>query len=218
MFGFPTGIGALLVRRSRSERSFTLLFVFVFCVFCLNFFLNFTHTHTHTYAFFPLPFPMINTHYTQHTHTHIPSLPTLARKQFFGGGTLQAYSATHDFMLPRSEATRFEDGTVSFLSIIQLEAGFDMLARLTMAHISDHTFALACHFRQRLLSLTHYNGAPVGMIYSPEASFTSSATHGPVVTFNLKRADGSWVGYAEVAKLAGLHDIDIRTGLCDLVF
>jgi hypothetical protein len=35
---------------------------------------------------------------------------------------------------------------------------------------------------------------------------------GPVVTFNLRRPDGSWVGHREVAKLALIHGICIRTG------
>jgi hypothetical protein len=35
---------------------------------------------------------------------------------------------------------------------------------------------------------------------------------GPVVTFNLLRPDGSWVGHREVAKLALIHGICIRTG------
>jgi hypothetical protein len=33
---------------------------------------------------------------------------------------------------------------------------------------------------------------------------------GPIVTLNLKRADGSWVGYREVEKLAALSNIQLR--------
>ncbi|WIA20516.1 hypothetical protein OEZ85_004912 [Tetradesmus obliquus] len=35
---------------------------------------------------------------------------------------------------------------------------------------------------------------------------------GPVVSFNLLRPDGSWVGHSEVAKLALIHGICLRTG------
>lgn len=35
---------------------------------------------------------------------------------------------------------------------------------------------------------------------------------GPTVTFNLKKPDGSWVGYTEVSRLAALHAIHLRTG------
>jgi molybdenum cofactor sulfurtransferase len=36
---------------------------------------------------------------------------------------------------------------------------------------------------------------------------------GPVVCFNLLRPDGSWVGHKEVAKLAAIHNICLRTGM-----
>ncbi|KAL6998952.1 Molybdenum cofactor sulfurase [Sarracenia purpurea var. burkii] len=35
---------------------------------------------------------------------------------------------------------------------------------------------------------------------------------GPIVSFNLKRPDGSWFGYREVEKLASLSGIQLRTG------
>jgi molybdenum cofactor sulfurtransferase len=38
------------------------------------------------------------------------------------------------------------------------------------------------------------------------------ALQGPVVTFNLQRPDGSWVGHKEVSKLAAIHNICLRTG------
>jgi molybdenum cofactor sulfurtransferase len=33
---------------------------------------------------------------------------------------------------------------------------------------------------------------------------------GPIVTFNLKREDGTWCGYREVEKLASLSGINLR--------
>lgn len=33
---------------------------------------------------------------------------------------------------------------------------------------------------------------------------------GPIVSFNLKRPDGSWYGYREVEKLASLSGIQLR--------
>lgn len=38
------------------------------------------------------------------------------------------------------------------------------------------------------------------------------AAQGPVVSFNVLRPDGSWVGYREVQKLASIHNICLRTG------
>ncbi|KAH0627090.1 hypothetical protein JD844_002488 [Phrynosoma platyrhinos] len=54
------------------------------------------------------------------------------KKTYFGGGTAAAYLAEEDFYSPRqSMAERFEDGTVSFLDIIALKHGFDVLEKLT---------------------------------------------------------------------------------------
>ena len=39
-----------------------------------------------------------------------------------------------------------------------------------------------------------------------------SKKSGPIVTFNLKRANGEYVGYHEVDQLAGLENIYLRTG------
>ncbi|KAG2491424.1 hypothetical protein HYH03_010212 [Edaphochlamys debaryana] len=36
--------------------------------------------------------------------------------------------------------------------------------------------------------------------------------HGPTLAFNLQRSDGSWVGHAEVARLAALHGLHVRSG------
>lgn len=40
--------------------------------------------------------------------------------------------------------------------------------------------------------------------------FLEGGQHGPTVTFNLRRADGSYVGHREVAKMAELHSIVLR--------
>lgn len=42
---------------------------------------------------------------------------------------------------------------------------------------------------------------------------THCEQQGPTVTFNLRRADGSYVGHREVAKLAELHSIVLRVSL-----
>ncbi|KAM4705057.1 molybdenum cofactor sulfurase [Rhinophrynus dorsalis] len=54
------------------------------------------------------------------------------RKYYFGGGTAAAYLSGEDFYVPKESLTdRFEDGTVSFLDIIALKHGFDVLEKLT---------------------------------------------------------------------------------------
>uniref|UniRef100_A0A8C6XBC0 Molybdenum cofactor sulfurase n=1 Tax=Naja naja TaxID=35670 RepID=A0A8C6XBC0_NAJNA len=136
------------------------------------------------------------------------------RKTFFGGGTAAAYLAEEDFYSPRqSVAERFEDGTVSFLDIIAVKHGFDVLEKITggMENIKQHTFALAHHTYSVLSTLKYANGAPLVRIYS-DTDFSNSDIQGPIINFNVLDENGDTIGYSQVDKLAGLYNIHMRTG------
>ncbi|XP_071489916.1 molybdenum cofactor sulfurase-like [Diadema antillarum] len=157
MFGFPTGLGALIVRNSAAN---------------------------------------------------------VLVKEYFGGGTVMAYLATENFNKPRtSVAERFEDGTIPFLDIISLRHGFDALDRLGggMNDICEHTFTLAKQVHNALYEWKHDNGSPIAVLYCHN-HFVSIHDQGPIINFNLLRATGQYIGYAEVERLAALHDIHLRTG------
>uniref|UniRef100_A0A8C6Z5Y3 Molybdenum cofactor sulfurase n=1 Tax=Nothoprocta perdicaria TaxID=30464 RepID=A0A8C6Z5Y3_NOTPE len=136
------------------------------------------------------------------------------RKSYFGGGTAAAYLAGEDFYFPqKSIAERFEDGTVSFLDIIALKHGFDVLERLTggMENIKQHTFALA-HYTYTVLSTLKYaNGAPVVRIYC-DTDFSSPDVQGPIINFNILDENGEVIGFSQVDKMASLYNIHLRTG------
>ncbi|NXV47308.1 MOCOS sulfurase, partial [Uria aalge] len=138
----------------------------------------------------------------------------LLRKTYFGGGTAAAYLAGDDFYFPRkSIAERFEDGTVSFLDIIALKHGFDVLEKLTggMEKIKQHTFVLA-HYTYTVLSALKYaNGAPVVRIYS-DTDFSNPDVQGPIINFNVLDENGEVIGFSEVDKMASLYNIHVRTG------
>ncbi|XP_065688271.1 molybdenum cofactor sulfurase isoform X1 [Patagioenas fasciata] len=138
----------------------------------------------------------------------------LLKKTYFGGGTAAAYLAGEDFYYPRkSIAERFEDGTVSFLDIIALKHGFDVLEKLTggMEKIKQHTFALA-HYTYTVLSTLKYaNGAPVVCIYS-DTDFSNPDVQGPIINFNVLDENGEVIGYSQVDKMASLYNIHFRTG------
>ncbi|XP_072534015.1 molybdenum cofactor sulfurase isoform X2 [Salminus brasiliensis] len=157
MFGFPTGLGALLVRNNAAE---------------------------------------------------------LLRKSYFGGGTAAAYLVEEDYFVPKSNVvSRFEDGTISFLDIISLHHGFDVLHKLTgnMVNIQLHTFGLARYSYIMLSCLRHNNGQPVAQIYC-DNEFKDAAEQGAVLNFNLLDCHGQVVGYSQVDKMACLFNIHMRTG------
>lgn len=88
--------------------------------------------------------------------------------------------------------------------------------RESLAAVHGHAVGLARWLAARLAALRHSNGAPVVRLYgdwctelaaavaagrAPAAAAAAGhADHGPTVAFNLLRADGSWVGYAEVSR------------------
>lgn len=139
------------------------------------------------------------------------------RKTYFGGGAVESILATQHIVVPRSlgagasdasSAARFADGTQSFLAILALRHGLETLARLGMARIDAHTTALTQLLVTQLRALRHANDAVVCEVYGHGKQCSSGA----VVACNLRRSDGSYVGYAEVAKLAALQRIQLRTG------
>ncbi|OQR99058.1 molybdenum cofactor sulfurase [Achlya hypogyna] len=132
------------------------------------------------------------------------------RKTYFGGGTLATSLASALLTKPRDDFDRrFSDGTASFLSLLACQAGLDQLQRLGMCAIQRHTAALTKHLATKLSALRHGNDQRLCDIYGDH----HLGKHpGSVVALNVRRADGSVVGYTEVSALAALHNIHLRTG------
>ncbi|ETI55136.1 hypothetical protein F443_02161 [Phytophthora nicotianae P1569] len=140
------------------------------------------------------------------------------KREYQGGGTIQSILAGRNYAIPRGldgsgdASARFADGTQSFLSILALRHGIEQVGKLGMASISAHTAALRALLVDKLTGLKHWNGRPVCEIYGNSSSKTHSEQQGPIVACNYLRADGSYVGYSEVHKLAEIHNIHLRTG------
>lgn len=137
----------------------------------------------------------------------------LMKKTYFSGGTVAASFADMDFVRRREGIEElFEDGTISFLSIASIRHGFKILNSLTPSMMSRHIAALTIYVKKMLLGLRHENEANVCIIYEGHTSKLVCHESGSIVSFNLKRPDGSWFGYSEVEKLASLSGIQLRTG------
>lgn len=90
----------------------------------------------------------------------------LMQKTFFGGGTVtSSVCDTHFCRLVNNACQKFEDGTVSFLSINELKYGLDTLEELSMDNITRHTWAITKYLYERLNDLKHSNGSPVFKMY-----------------------------------------------------
>ncbi|KAG7172880.1 Molybdenum cofactor sulfurase-like, partial [Homarus americanus] len=142
----------------------------------------------------------------------------LLNKSYYGGGTVLMVDSRQMVLVPRPRLhDRFEDGTLPYLSILAIRHGLDTVTKLTggMGNIQQHVFHLARYTHHALKSYRHANGSPVARLYSEEDQWDVN-THGSIVNFNLLNSDGSYVGYAQVERVASLYNIYLRTGcLCN---
>lgn len=141
-------------------------------------------------------------------------------KQYYGGGTVNIAMTRENFHEKRNEfSSHFEDGTLSFLTIANLLEGFKTLERLipakneknTMERISQHVYQLAKYGYEQLSLLKHSNGQPLIEFYN-HLGYDSKQHQGGLITFNILHDDGAYVGFAEVACLAAVYNIQLRTG------
>lgn len=139
----------------------------------------------------------------------------LAKRKYFGGGTVDALTTRTGFVAHKKDIPHsyLEDGTIPFHSIIALDAMMDAQTRLygTQKEISMHAFSLGNLVHRILSDMTHSNGRKVCLLYGG-GDYDSPLLQGPTVTFNMKRPNGMWVGYAEVEKLSAVKNIHIRAG------
>lgn len=140
----------------------------------------------------------------------------ILQKKYFGGGTVAACVADVDFVQRRENVEQWlEDGTVPFLGIAALHRGFLTINKLGIPNIGMHVGSLAKFTASQLSGLKHENGNSVCVLYGNHASaryWGDNCNQGPIIAFNLKRMDGTWIGYREVEKLAALNSIHLRTG------
>ncbi|KAL4946632.1 hypothetical protein BDV06DRAFT_181993 [Aspergillus oleicola] len=143
-------------------------------------------------------------------------------RKFFGGGTVDMVltgKAPWHAKKQTSIHERLEDGTLQFHSIIALDSAFETHRRLygSMESISAHTRFLAKHLHDRMIALKHDNGAKVCHLYkSTTSNYDDPSTQGPILAFNLRNSRNIWIGKSEVERLAGIKNIQIRSGtLCN---
>lgn len=139
----------------------------------------------------------------------------LQGRKYFGGGTVDAVTVKTNFVAHKRQDPHsfLEDGTIPFHSISALDAMMTAHERLygTPSDISNHTFSLVQLCHELLSNLKHGNGRNLCQIYGG-SSYSSPLTQGATIALNLQRPDGTWIGYAEVEKLATVKNIHLRVG------
>ena len=146
----------------------------------------------------------------------------LQQRRYFGGGTVDMVACGKENWYIRKQESlhdQLEDGTLPMHSIIALDSALDVHTKLygSLRSISSHTMLLAERLHRRLSALRHWNNSLVFEMYKDKnSSYNDHRSQGPIIAFNIKNSKGEFVGNTEVEKLAGIRNIQIRSGgLCN---
>ncbi len=129
-------------------------------------------------------------------------------RPWFSGGTIVAAFVQREYYDFAPGAAHFEDGTVNYLNLPAVEIGLRFLDRIGMETIHTRVGALGAWLLERLATLRHSDGAPLTTIYGPR----SWQQRGATIAFNFLHPDGSVVDERYVDRVAGRHNVSLRTG------
>jgi len=130
------------------------------------------------------------------------------RRPWFAGGTITAVSVGTEWHELAADETAFEDGTLNYLSIPDIEFGLNWLAGIGPDLIRSRVRDLTGWLLDSLAGLTHADGRPLVRLYGPP----DLAGRGGTVAFNLLGPDGEVVDERLVAREAAEAGISLRTG------
>ncbi|MBV9206929.1 MAG: aminotransferase class V-fold PLP-dependent enzyme [Actinobacteria bacterium] len=129
-------------------------------------------------------------------------------RPWFAGGSVYLAGVQGDWHSQAPGEARFEDGTVSFLQIPDLESGLSWVNGIGMDLIRQRVTCLTGWLLDRLAALRHGNGEPMARLYGP----AGTRDRGGTVAFNLLDPGGRVVDERAVARETAAAGISIRTG------
>ncbi|WP_243717083.1 aminotransferase class V-fold PLP-dependent enzyme [Actinomadura darangshiensis] len=130
------------------------------------------------------------------------------RRPWFSGGTIQAVSALGGWHVLAPDETAFEDGTLNFLSIPDVEFGVRWVEDIGMDLVHRRVGCLTSLLLRRLAGLRHSGGSPMIRLYGPEGT----GGRGGTVAFNVLDPRGGIVDERIVARDSAAAGISVRTG------
>ena len=130
------------------------------------------------------------------------------RRPWFAGGSIYVASVLGDVHTPAADEAGFEDGTLAFQQIPDLQAGLSWVEGIGIDLIHQRVTCLTGWLIDRLAALRHGNGEPMARIYGP----ADTRDRGGTVAFNLLDPRGYVVDERAVARATAAAGISIRTG------
>jgi selenocysteine lyase/cysteine desulfurase len=129
-------------------------------------------------------------------------------RPWFSGGSVYLASVQGDWHTLAPGEAQFEDGTLSFLQIPDLEAGLSWVNDIGMDQIHERVTCLTGWLIDRLVALRHSNGQSMVRIYGP----ANTRDRGGTVAFNLLDPGGHVIDERAVSRATAEAGISIRTG------
>jgi selenocysteine lyase/cysteine desulfurase len=129
-------------------------------------------------------------------------------RPWFSGGTIYAVSVRGGWHVLAGDESAFEDGTLNFLSIPDVESGLAWLRTVGIDLVQQRVACLTGWLLGQLTTLRHSNGRPMARIYGP----AGTRGRGGTVTFNLLDSSGQIVDERAVMRDAAAAGISVRTG------
>jgi selenocysteine lyase/cysteine desulfurase len=129
-------------------------------------------------------------------------------RPWFSGGTINAVSVQGDWHVLAGDEARFEDGTLNFLHIPDLEFGLSWVNGIGIDVIHERVTGLTGWMLGRLAALRHRGGEPMVLIYGP----AGADGRGGTIAFNLLDPRGRIVDERAVARDTAAAGISVRTG------
>ncbi|MGH3625723.1 MAG: aminotransferase class V-fold PLP-dependent enzyme [Sciscionella sp.] len=129
-------------------------------------------------------------------------------RPWFSGGTIQAASVQGDWHRMADDESAFEDGTLNFLAVPDIEFGLSWLTGIGVDVIGRRARCLTGWLLDRLCALTHDSGAPMARIYGP----LNTARRGGTIAFNLLDPTGAVIDERLIATESAAAGFSLRTG------
>lgn len=129
-------------------------------------------------------------------------------RPWFSGGAVQAASVVGDWYHLAAGAAAFEDGTLNYLSIPDVEVGLRWLSGIGVDTVRTRVRCLTGWLLDRLTAAHHSTGMPLVRVYGP----TTTEGRGGTVAFNFLDPAGRTVDERVVGRDAAASGISLRTG------
>jgi selenocysteine lyase/cysteine desulfurase len=130
------------------------------------------------------------------------------RRPWFSGGTIVAVSVAADWHWMMDDESAFEDGTLNFLSIPDVQVGLSWIESIGIEAIQHRVRQLTAELLDRLARLRHTNGRPMVLIYGP----LDNRERGGTIALNLLDPEGVPIDERLVAIESAAANISLRTG------